>query len=116
MATPASLRNRKADDKQWAQTVGQKVLAGLAKGRQIRIEELRAQSAKRKQLILDLLVVDLASGAHRRGRAGRIAQKLAGEFQLTESYLRKLLSRLQIGRRASPGQNGQNSARGLTHV
>jgi hypothetical protein len=56
--------------------VGEKVLAGFAKGRQRAIQQAKARSAPRKAAIILLYNEDVAKGKPAWGRAGRIRRRM----------------------------------------
>ncbi len=74
------------------ETIGRKVLDGLAKGRQRAIAQAQGRAARHAALILDLARIDMAQGRSARGLAGRISRKLGGTP--SESHVRKILRRL----------------------
>jgi hypothetical protein len=79
-----------------ATLVGQKVLDGLNRGRQIAIAQAQARSREHATLILDLATADVLAGKPKRGRPGRIARKLARypDQRLSESQVRRILRAL----------------------
>ena len=78
-----------------AAITGQKVLDGLAKGRQQAIEQARERVARKQMMIVILVNQDRDSGKPARGMAGRISRKLHG--QISERLVRKYLARLSGG-------------------
>ncbi len=92
--------------------VGQKVLAGLAKGRAAALAEARERAAQRLSMVLILANDARAKGAPVRGMARRIADKLQGE--LSERQVKRYLD-THYGMSDSPRHTARNPG-GLTHV
>lgn len=74
---------------------GARILAGLARGRQIAIQRAKDTASRNIALILPLVNADIAAGHPLRGRAGRICRKLKGG--LTERGVKRILDRLSVG-------------------
>jgi hypothetical protein len=68
--------------------VGQKVLAGLAKGRAIAYANRAESQATRTATLLTLVNADRAAGRPARGLAGRLARKVGG----SERHIRRIIS------------------------
>ena len=86
-ALPASnSTNRKAT------LVGQKVLAGLSKGRQRAIAQAKERAAFHVAHVAIHANADVAAGKPERGRAGRIARRLGGT--LSERHVKRILDGL----------------------
>lgn len=78
-----------------AALIGQKVLAGLDRGRQIAIERKQARSRERAKVIQLLLMLDVAKGRPSWGRAGRIQRRLLDSgIELSEAQTRRILCKL----------------------
>jgi hypothetical protein len=75
-----------------AALVGRKVLAGLAKGRRLAIEQAQAQSRDLAEEVLTHATVDVLKGNPSWGRARRIARKMPGK--ISERHIRRLLATL----------------------
>jgi len=75
--------------------VGERVLAGLEKGRRRAIAQAQARGARTVRAVCQALDVDLLEGRGERGRAGRIARRLRG--MVGERQVRKILERLSSG-------------------
>ena len=78
-----------------AAITGEKVLAGLARGRRKAIEAAQARATERAALILTLAAAEIVAGKPTRGRPGRIARKLG---DLSESQVRRILRGLSCVR------------------
>ena len=77
--------------------------AALDAGRAKRIAEKRKSAAYVRQLVLETAAADQQAGRPALGRAGRVAGKLNG--MVSESHVRKILSRTQSSARDSVGSN-----------
>ncbi len=82
-------------------TPGQlRVLEGLAKGRQLAIEQAKARAAENARLVMRAAIRDLDAGEPARGRAKRIALVLepdvSGKQRLTERSVKRILDRLSV--------------------
>lgn len=75
-----------------AAALGQKVLVGLTKGRQLAIQRSRKVGADNAYKVVILANLDMNAGSPQRGRAGRIARNLGG--LLTERSVKRILDRL----------------------
>lgn len=81
-----------------AAILGEKVLAGLAKGRarlMVMNQQRQALTATRRRAVAELAEEDLQAGRPLRGRAGRISRRLKG--QISERQVRKYLAPLISG-------------------
>lgn len=77
---------------QSAEAVGQKVLAGLAKGRLRAITQGRARAAQQHIVVAIAVSSDRAAGKPARCLAGRISRKLSGA--ISERHIRRILDTL----------------------
>lgn len=82
-------------------TPGQlRVLEGLAKGRQLAIEQAKARAAENALLVLKAAIKDVDAGEPARGRAKRIALDLppdrSGKERLTERSVKRILDKLSV--------------------
>lgn len=81
-------------------TPGQlRVLEGLAKGRQLAIENAKISAAKNAKRVMDEALKDLDAGEPARGRAKRIALALAEDgcdVCLTERSVKRILDKLSV--------------------
>ena len=76
-------------------TVGERVLAGLAKGRRRAIEDAQARGAITRRAVRRALDVDVLEGRSERGRAGRIARRLRRQgVGISERHVRRILDTL----------------------
>jgi|CXWL01.1.fsa_nt_gi hypothetical protein len=78
-----------------ATLTGERVLAGLDKGRSKAIAKAQEKLARRLMMVVVLVNADRESGKPARGMAGRISRKLRG--QIKERQVAKYLARLSSG-------------------
>lgn len=73
----------------------ERILAGLAKGRQKAVERAQAQGAVTARAVRRALDVDVLEGRGERGRAGRIARRLRREgVTVGERQVRRIIDTL----------------------
>jgi hypothetical protein len=73
-------------------TVGEIVLANLARGRERAIEQARERGANTERAIRRELDIDILNHGDARGRAGRITRRLARYgLRLSERHVKRIL-------------------------
>lgn len=72
------------------EAIARKVLAGLARGRQVARERQRATAAVHRQQVFDLAQAAMAAGRPSRGLAGSISRKLG----LSERHCKRIIDGL----------------------
>jgi hypothetical protein len=87
-----SVRRARAKPPSQAELVGEKTLAGFARGRTLAIAQAKERSAKRAAAIVLLNNEDVARGQPARGRAGRIARRMTD--RISERQVRRILDTL----------------------
>lgn len=79
-------------------TVGLRVLASLARGREKAVAGAQARGAVTVRAVRRALDVDVLQGHGERGRAGRVQRRLWREgVNVSERQVRKILERLSSG-------------------
>lgn len=96
-----------------AAAVGQKVLAGLAKGRQRAALLVQARVRALEEAVVVLAEADIAKGHRAWGRAGRIQRKMGSN--ISERHVKRILDRLS-GRSDLEAHTGTQSTGGHTHA